>query len=75
MFEKYITIKESKILCGQTSSGVWYCKELPADTTAELKMLIGEVNNILNGYNKKEGIDSSSKKEKKNKNEDTKVRM
>jgi len=51
MFEKYISIKESKILCGQTSSGVWYCKELPAETTSELKVLIGEVNEILNKYN------------------------
>jgi len=52
MFEKYISIKESKILCGQTSSGIWYCKELPAETTSELKVLIGEVNVILNTYNK-----------------------
>jgi len=51
MFEKYISIKESKILCGQTSAGVWYCKELPAETTAELNVLIGEVNGILNKYN------------------------
>ena len=54
MFEKYITIKESKIVCGQTSSGIWYCKELPADTTAELRRLIGEVNRILNEYKTKE---------------------
>ena len=65
MFEKYITIKESKILCGQTSSGIWYCKELPAETTAELKVLIGEVNTILNKYNgaktKKEPISKENK--------------
>ena len=52
MFEKYIMVKENKILCGQTSQGIWYCKELPADTTAELKILIGEVNTILNNYNR-----------------------
>ena len=53
LFEKYITIKENKIICGQTSNGIWYCKELPADSTAELKILIGEVNQILNEYNNK----------------------
>jgi hypothetical protein len=52
MFEKYITIKESKIVCGQTSSGTWYCKELPADSTKEMECLIGEVNRILNRFNK-----------------------
>jgi hypothetical protein len=53
MFEKYITIKESKIVVGQTNSGVWYCKELPADTVKELDVLIGDVNGVLNKYNKK----------------------
>ena len=54
MFEKYITIKETKIICGQNASGIWYCKELPADHTRELDFLIGQVNTILNKYNKKE---------------------
>jgi len=53
MFEKYIMVKENKILCGQTSSGIWYCKELPVDSVSELRGLIGEVNNILNEYNEK----------------------
>jgi hypothetical protein len=51
MFEKYITIKETKIICGQNNSGVWYCKELPADNTKELDSLINEINIILNKYN------------------------
>lgn len=51
MFEKYITIKESNIVAKQTASGTWYCSELPARTTKELDVLIGEVNNILNKYN------------------------
>ena len=51
MFEKYISIKESNIVAKQTSNGIWYCSELPARTTKELDMLIGEVNKILNGYN------------------------
>ena len=52
MFEKYITIKESKIIAKQTSSGIWYCSELPADNVKELDALIGEVNQVLNKYNK-----------------------
>ena len=60
MFERYITIKEKMIICGQNNSGLWYCKELPADTTQELKILIGEVNVILNEYNTK-----TKKEEKK----------
>ena len=51
MFEKYITIKESNIVVRQSSSGMWYCSELPAHTTVELDSLIGEVNSILNNYN------------------------
>jgi len=51
MFEKYITIKETNIVVRQSSSGMWYCSELPAHTTVELDVLIGEVNKILNKYN------------------------
>jgi len=51
MFDKYIKINEKRITAGQNSSGVWYCKELIAETPAELKKLIGEVNSILNEYN------------------------
>ena len=51
MFEKYITIKETNIIVRQSSSGMWYCSELPAHTTVELDGLIGEVNSILNRYN------------------------
>ena len=60
MFEKYIKIKESNIVAKQTSGGVWYCSELPARTTAELEILIGEVNRILNLSNK----DGVKKKDK-----------
>lgn len=48
---QYIRIDEAKIICGQTSGGVWYCKELPASTTGEIDTLIGEINIILNKYN------------------------
>ena len=64
MFEKYITIKESKIIAKQTSSGIWYCSELPADNVKELDALISEVNVILNRYNNGEGKKPSPKKPK-----------
>lgn len=64
MLDKYYKIKEDKIICGQTNSGIWYCKELPASTTAELKVLIGEVNKILNQYNKQNKNVNDKKKTK-----------
>lgn len=52
MFEKYITIRESKIVCGQRATdGLWYCKELPADNSNELGELITAVNKVLNKHN------------------------
>jgi len=48
------------IIAGQTSNGVWYCKELPAENPGELKLLMGMVNAVLNEYNIK-----IEKKEKK----------
>ena len=62
MFEKYIVINESNIIVGQTSNGVWYCKELPAKNTQELNLLINDVNSILNNYNSKE-VKQNKKKE------------
>ena len=53
MLDKYIKINESRIICGQTSSGIWYCKELPAEDTKQLEDLIGKINKILNIANKK----------------------
>ena len=70
MFEKYIMIKDSKIIVGQNATtGAWYCKELPAESTAELDLLIGEVNGILNRRNR----NTTKKKEKKE--TEPKVRM
>jgi hypothetical protein len=62
MFDKYVKVNDKKIVAGQTSSGVWYCKEAVAETTGELKSLLSEINKILNEYNKKEEGKSSSKK-------------
>lgn len=61
MLDKYIKVNDRQIICGQTSTGIWYCKELPSNNTGELNTLIGEVNNILNGYNN----NGNGKKEKK----------
>ena len=54
MLDKFINIRDKLIICGQnTTTGAWICKEVSADTTAELKVLIGEINGILNEYNSK----------------------
>lgn len=54
MFEKYILLNDKKIVFGQNNSGIWYCKELPADTLDEMDVLINKANVILNKYNIKE---------------------
>lgn len=51
MFDRYIKVNEKRIIAGQTSSGTWYCKEVIAETTGELKTLINEINLIMNEYN------------------------
>ena len=61
---KYIKINDKQIICGQTSQGIWYCKELPCQEINELDALIGEVNIILNKYNKT----SNNNNKQKNKN-------
>jgi hypothetical protein len=52
MFEKYITIKDTKVLFGMyPSTGAWYCKDLPADNLKDMDNLIPEAIRILNKYN------------------------
>jgi len=52
MLDKYIKMDDAVIVCGQDAkTSMWYCKELPAHTTAEADVLIGEMNKILNKYN------------------------
>jgi len=58
MLDIYKTINEKMIILGQTSSGIWYCKELPCHCVKEAEKKIGEINRICNKYN-------SCKKEKK----------
>jgi len=65
MFERYVVINEAKIICGQTASGTWYCKELPAINPKEADVLIGEINKILNKHNKNEQKDAVDEKRKK----------
>ena len=54
MLDKYIKVQDRMIVSGQTSQGFWYCKELPAESTKEADVLIGEMNKIYNKYNKKD---------------------
>ncbi len=65
VLDKYIKINERVIISGQTSGGVWYCKELPAETTKEADDLIGKMNAIYNKYNKKVKEDKKTKEDKK----------
>lgn len=52
MLDRYFKINDKIILAGQyPSTGEWYCKELPAQSSKELDALIGDVNSILNKYN------------------------
>jgi len=68
MLDKYIQIRDRVIIAGQTSGGVWYIKELPAESTKELERLVGECNRICNRYNKKEKVSPTPpSKEKKSK--------
>lgn len=67
VLDKYIKINEKQIIAGQTAAGVWYCKELPANTTKELRNLISEINIILNKANEKEEIQGDNSQDKKGK--------
>ena len=51
VLDKYITIKEKDIACGQTSSGFWYCKELRAENPEEAGQLMKDINKELNEVN------------------------
>ena len=63
MLDRYIKINEKCIISKQTSSGIWYCSELPSETVKEADILIGQLNTVYNKYNKKEKI-PTPKKEK-----------
>ena len=52
MLDRYIKINERVIISGQTSSGIWYCKELPSGDPKEADKLIGELNTVYNKYNR-----------------------
>ena len=54
MLDKYIKINEKVIESKQTSSAIWYCSSVVAETTKEMDGLMGELNRIYNKYNKKE---------------------
>ena len=52
MLDKYIKIEVEKFRCKQNSDGTWICSDLKANTVKELDKLIGDVNGVLNKYNK-----------------------
>lgn len=64
MLDKYIKINEKVIVSKQTSNGVWYCSELPAENPKEADHLIGEMNKVYNKYNKKEKAIMPTKEKK-----------
>lgn len=72
VLDKYIRINDRPIVVGQSSSGIWYTKELVANTTAEADKLIGEMNNICNKYNK-DTIEKNQKIEFKKKEKKLKL--
>ena len=50
MFDRYIAIEENG-KAGQTSSGLWYCKEIPFKDDVDLKDKITRINKVLNEVN------------------------
>ena len=60
--QKYISINDRQIIVGQTSSGIWYCKEIPCENCKDADVQIGEMNKVLNKYNKKEKTPLKEKK-------------
>ena len=60
MWNKYIKIEIEKYRVKQNSDGTWICIDLKANTIKELDISIGEVNQVLNKYNKNE--DAKKKK-------------
>ena len=61
---KYIKIEVEKFRCKQNSDGTWICSDLKANTVKELDHLIGEVNQVLNKYNR-DNIKKTVKKDTK----------
>ncbi len=72
---KYVKINDRPIVVGQTSSGIWYCKELHCQEVDELNGLIGKINKILNDYNDESKKTKGKVKKEKEKDVDNKVRM
>lgn len=63
MYEKFLIIRDDKILVGQNNQGFWYCKELPSPKE-DLKKDMNTIIKILNFYN--------HRKEKKDKDKNIK---
>lgn len=50
MFDKYI-VNEENGKAGQTSNGIWYCKEISFENEVDLKQKIERINKVLNEVN------------------------
>jgi len=61
MFDKYIKIETEKYRVKQNSDGTWICSDLKANTILELDINIGEVNRVLNKYNKTTKVEGKKK--------------
>lgn len=62
MCEIYKKIEIEKYRCRQNSDGTWICSDLKANSIGELEIAIGEVNKVLNKYNKGEKNNGKKKK-------------
>jgi Zn-finger protein len=51
VLDKYIITNADKIITGQNSNGIWYCKECHAGSSSESKQLMSEMNSIFNELN------------------------
>jgi hypothetical protein len=67
MFDKYIKVDVEKYRVKQNSDGTWICSDLKANTIKELDVNIGEVNRVLNKYNRQNGTKNKERKSTANK--------
>jgi len=52
MLDRYFKIEVEKVKARQNADGTWVCSEVKANSVKELDNMIGEINRILNKYNK-----------------------
>ena len=55
MLDRYFKIEVEKVKARQNADGTWVCSEVKANSVKELDNMIGEINKVLNKYNKENG--------------------